>query len=381
MLITRVKVSSLYGIHNYDISFDKEECVKIIHAPNGFGKTTILKLVKAIIDLQITEIKRVPFEAFMIYFENEIVLNVMKKGELLSYELHKGQEVLTYLVDSQREESHEKEVLAFLDMVRQKMPIYFIDANRLWLARNDYDESGKVLLPTVLEYAEELSEWMREALAQSNFCGQDLDRSFPSRLIALLDQKDEIKCDIETIKDELEALEKKRIVLEGAGLFSPASNTFNEQLDHLDENMLKVLYLYIQDSKEKLKVFEHLATKINLLCELINKRFTYKVMEVNMKDGFVFKVPTHEKLKADKLSSGEQNELILMFMLLFKAPRHALILLDEPEISLHIAWQQSFLEDMQAISSLSDIRIMIATHSPDIINGRWDLTTGLEEEE
>ena len=55
-----------------------------------------------------------------------------------------------------------------------------------------------------------------------------------------------------------------------------------------------------------------------------------------------------------------------------------MILIDEPEISLHIAWQQSFLEDMEMIAALTRIRMMIATHSPDIINGRWDLTTGLE---
>ena len=102
-------------------------------------------------------------------------------------------------------------------------------------------------------------------------------------------------------------------------------------------------------------------------------------MEVNMKDGFVFKVPTKEKLRADKLSSGEQNELILLFKLLFKSPANAIILIDEPEISLHIAWQQSFLEDMEAIATLTKVKLIIATHSPDIINGRWDLTTGLEE--
>ena len=69
-----------------------------------------------------------------------------------------------------------------------------------------------------------------------------------------------------------------------------------------------------------------------------------------------------------------------MFQLLFKCPAQAIILMDEPEISLHIAWQQSFLEDMEIIAELSKIRMMIATHSPDIINGRWDLTSGLEEE-
>lgn len=64
---------------------------------------------------------------------------------------------------------------------------------------------------------------------------------------------------------------------------------------------------------------------------------------------------------------------------LFKSQPNSLILIDEPEISLHIAWQQQFLEDMQAISDVTEVNIIIATHSPDIINGRWDLTTGLEE--
>ena len=380
LLIRRIKVSKLYGLHNYDISFNEEECVKIIHAPNGFGKTTILRLVKAIIERQMQEIKRVPFEAFWISFNDNIALNVKKQDEKIIYEIQTEDTIRTYAFGEDSESSKEAGIIECLETIKQKMPIYFIDANRLWLERDDYEADGKTMLPTVLEYAKDLSEWMREALAQSNFCGQELDRNFPSRLMQLMRQENMPDMTDEMIKNELDELEKKRVVLEGAGLFSPAAKPLIEDLRGLDDSIRKVLYLYIQDSKEKLKVFENLATKINLLCELINKRFSYKVMEVNMKDGFVFKVPTHEKLKADKLSSGEQNELILMFMLLFKAPRHALILMDEPEISLHIAWQQSFLEDMEAIATLTDIRMMIATHSPDIINGRWDLTTGLEGE-
>lgn len=380
MLITSVKVRALYGLHNYEIDFNKDTSVKIIHAPNGYGKTTILKLIRSVISGDFEAIKQVLFDIFEICFEDELCMHVAKKGNEIVYEITDLEGTHKYVVGSEIEGDTSEHLLERLKEVQGEVPIYFIDANRLWFERKDYKDEEKVYLPTVLEYARELSEWMREALAQSNFCGQELDRSFPNRLAQMLTAPSAEALTAEEIEEALKVLENKRTILQGAGLFSNKEEETPKEIVHLDENMRKVLTLYIEDSQAKLKVFETLATKINLLCSLINKRFSYKIMEVNMKEGFVFKVPSHEKLKADKLSSGEQNELILMFMLLFKAPSHAFILMDEPEISLHIAWQQSFLEDMEAIAKLSNIRLLIATHSPDIINGRWDLATGLEEE-
>ncbi|HEY4033298.1 MAG TPA: AAA family ATPase, partial [Ktedonobacteraceae bacterium] len=79
------------------------------------------------------------------------------------------------------------------------------------------------------------------------------------------------------------------------------------------------------------------------------------------------------------LSSGEQHELVLFYELLFKVAPGSLILIDEPELSLHIVWQKQFLQDVQKVTQLSDIDILIATHAPSIIHNRWDLTVGLEE--
>ena len=379
MLITNIKVTDLYGLHNYDITFDKEECLKIIHAPNGYGKTTILKLIRAILEGYIDELQQIPFRRFMIVCDHAISVEVYKENDELFYHFTNGQFEESYQVNTDKNADLSASILSRLKSITKEMPIYLINADRLWLEKKEYTDATHMFLPTVLEYAKELSELMREALAQSNYCGQELDRSFPNRLINYLNDEEAAYLSIEEIKEQLQALEKKRTILESAGLFSNVPVTLPEELSQVDEKILKVLTLYIEDSHEKLRAFESLATKINLLATLINKRFSYKVMEVNMKNGFVFEVPTKEKLKADKLSSGEQNELILLFKLLFKSPANALILIDEPEISLHIAWQQSFLEDMEAIAALTQVKLIIATHSPDIINGRWDLTTGLEE--
>ena len=70
---------------------------------------------------------------------------------------------------------------------------------------------------------------------------------------------------------------------------------------------------------------------------------------------------------------------VLLYELLFKVEPGALVLIDEPEISLHVAWQKEFLKDILSVIAVQRINVILATHSPQIINDRWDLTVDLEE--
>ena len=54
-------------------------------------------------------------------------------------------------------------------------------------------------------------------------------------------------------------------------------------------------------------------------------------------------------------------------------------MLDEPEISLNVRWQRDFIEDIKKIISINNIAILVATHSPQIINDNWDLVEELGE--
>ena len=60
------------------------------------------------------------------------------------------------------------------------------------------------------------------------------------------------------------------------------------------------------------------------------------------------------QLELEMLSSGEQHELVALYDLLFRVPNNAFILIDEPELSLHVAWQEEFLRDLQEIAKLSE---------------------------
>lgn len=78
-----------------------------------------------------------------------------------------------------------------------------------------------------------------------------------------------------------------------------------------------------------------------------------------------------------QLSSGEQHLIAIFSQLLFATHTGSLVLIDEPEISMHMSWQHAFLEDVERVASISDLQVILATHSTGIINGRWDLTREL----
>ena len=84
------------------------------------------------------------------------------------------------------------------------------------------------------------------------------------------------------------------------------------------------------------------------------------------------------KIPIEALSSGEQHQLVLFFELLFEIRSNSLILIDEPELSLHIAWQKNFIGDLMKIIKLNKFDVILATHSPQLIS-RWsDLVEELQ---
>jgi predicted ATP-binding protein involved in virulence len=102
------------------------------------------------------------------------------------------------------------------------------------------------------------------------------------------------------------------------------------------------------------------------------------ILLIDKDKGFTLWTHQNKILNLTDLSSGEQHEVILLYELIFKAEKNTLVLIDEPEISLHITWQKEFLNDLLRIIELQQIQVIMATHSPQIIHNRWDLAYNLE---
>ncbi len=91
--------------------------------------------------------------------------------------------------------------------------------------------------------------------------------------------------------------------------------------------------LYVEDSFKKIEIFDKIATKIETFLDIINRRFKHKKLHIDKENGFLFistvifnKEGVPQTIPVTKLSSGEQNELVLFYLLLFKTEANSLIL-------------------------------------------------------
>lgn len=78
------------------------------------------------------------------------------------------------------------------------------------------------------------------------------------------------------------------------------------------------------------------------------------------------------------LSSGEKQILVILLTALVQEGRPGVMLMDEPEISLHIEWQQRLITLVRTMNP--NTQIILCTHSPAIIMDGWmDAVTEIED--
>jgi ABC-type transport system involved in cytochrome c biogenesis ATPase subunit len=229
---------------------------------------------------------------------------------------------------------------------------------------------------TVMQYSDDVTRRLREALASNSRQSQQLDRTFPRRVIeeSLPDE-----ASTERIRERYTAQSDLRQRLEDIAILDAAADVPLPDRD-LEDWERRVLWTYLDDTDAKLSTFQPLLDRLDLLTSIVNDKFLFKNLTIDREIGFRFDADHGGDIPASQLSSGEQHEVVLLYELLFNVKPGALVLIDEPEISLHVSWQQSFLADIERVAALSSLRFIIATHSPQIIHDRWSNTVALHHE-
>jgi predicted ATP-binding protein involved in virulence len=224
--------------------------------------------------------------------------------------------------------------------------------------------------------AKDLANKIGSTLADFANRSQLLDQSFPRRVIQALGSAGAPASD--AVTERLRAVDEKRLSLIEAGLLDKSgAPEILTQAELVDTQVRQVIGVYLDDMEQKLSRFDQLFKRVSLFKEIISEKFQFKAIHVSRDKGISAKTDNGRDISLTDLSSGEQHELVLLYELLFGVRDDALILIDEPELSLHVAWQVRFLPDLQRIQELRPMQIVLATHSPQIINDRWDLTTEL----
>lgn len=79
-----------------------------------------------------------------------------------------------------------------------------------------------------------------------------------------------------------------------------------------------------------------------------------------------------------KLSSGEKQMLIILLTVLIQNRKPYVLFMDEPEVSLHIQWQQRLISLVRCLNP--QCQIILTTHSPAVIMDGWaDCVTDVDD--
>lgn len=267
--------------------------------------------------------------------------------------------------------------------IRDRVNVHLVEAQRLLKVSQRHREwepsrQRDHFIETVKTYAKDLQSRISETLTLYAKQSQSMDQSFPQRLLKSI----YIPVSVDDLKLRMKKLEDYRTRLKRIGLIAEDSAyPFDvRELEKLDATQRTVMTLYVEDTGKKLGVLDDLASRIEILIENINRKFAHKSVLIDREKGLIARTDDKQLLELDALSSGEQHELVLLYDLLFRIKPNTLVLIDEPELSLHVTWQKSFLPDLIKVVEATGYDVVLATHSPFIVGDREDLMVPLSIE-
>lgn len=419
MKIRKISVKGLFHTFDHEIRFN-DSGIAIIIGENGIGKTTLLQIINSIFTKKFDFLFTIDFNLIEIFFsrikwsitkDDDGNINISNPIKNDSFTIKPINERDAYFMRRFLEQINEDEWFdrrigrpvtrdeiikrygqdpiaqserpIWFDELITENRVMFIQTQRLYKTEYDNERDHRKLEYMVDAYSNELVDLLRKNNTAFTSTSIQLDSTFPIRLLKVLKKPKEVEY-VSKVIDEINSLNQYRSLLSAVGIIDKHDDeVINKSLETLNNpSALSILDLYITDNKQKLDVFRYTAQKLNLLLQIINKRFKHKHLFIDKETGFVIKSKSENKdIAVKNLSSGEQNELIIFYNLLFKTTKGDIVLIDEPEISLHIAWQQQLIADLKEIAKETGISLLIATHSPDIIGDNWNLVQTLSSKE
>ena len=125
----------------------------------------------------------------------------------------------------------------------------------------------------------------------------------------------------------------------------------------------------IENELQRLLKLQNSSLENNVI-EALNNFFneTNKTVKINNQELKVYLTPERE-ISFKHLSSGERQVIYIFLKVANATKDNALILMDEPEISLHLAWQEKLISEIRKVNDKS--QLIIVTHSPAIVMNGW----------
>ncbi len=425
-----VEITGLFGTVNHSIEV-RPDAPTIITGPNGTGKTHLFKLVQAVMKLDVAVLFAVEFATVSLEFNNgwmilvdrlvdevndpEPILNIRASlgGVVQGAGITKSRDALessspefpdnfrrladgrwhdrrTGRLYSDRfvQQNYAKKWHWLSDNDRaanEKLiemcsgpGVVLIDTGRLDVSKSADEDSRAGINSTsaesrIVDYTNRLRQDVSEARRGSIRATQSADLSFAARAIEAANlevAEEELHERYDAILERYENLARNALAVGERPLEFPSETSITVR---------RILHVFLDDWDKRLEPLMPLNEKITTLRDILDSKLekSGKRTGMSVRGDLEFRVHNNRKLRVVDLSSGEQHLVALFTLLLFSAKPGSLVLIDEPEISLHAAWKHAFLRDIARVAKLARLQVILATHSTGIVNGQWGLVEQL----
>lgn len=422
--IESFKIKKLWGYRDIDLTFNND--VNVLIGPNGSGKTTILNLLHSILSLDVLKLLDVNFEQAEINLkgfkgrseravtakvdttnnllefaieENKFSLNIDaisgKRFAPVNYRDETGRIVRRTLPPHLRRRIVPEELY---DELTALVPIVWLPVNRRLPVTEDEDEryTRTRVLESVDLRLEELLRELSHYYSRLNTRLSERYKEFEHEVLSVIlyskehDQLDSILSSIvsslptETEKDQLlrafddagllneqmqsrinehfEAIEKS---IKGIKQFSETKISISDLNNILVFPLISRTKDMVEFARKLEKYRKDLFAPLHLYENTVNSFLEDKTIAVGKNDHLQIKLYSQLELNWRDLSSGEKQILILLTQALLRFDNPVVYIADEPELSLHVTWQEKLLESLVTLGEQK--QIIVATHSPDIV--------------
>lgn len=103
--------------------------------------------------------------------------------------------------------------------------------------------------------------------------------------------------------------------------------------------------------------------------DMVDRLFGETGKRIDRRSNEIRFVQGDEVLCPYQLSSGEKQMLVILLTALVQDGQPAVLFMDEPEVSLHIEWQQQLITLVRELNP--QVQIILTTHSPAVIMDGW----------
>jgi ABC-type lipoprotein export system ATPase subunit len=378
-MLESIKIDNLFDLYSYSIILNDENKggLLFVTGPNGIGKTTVLKMINYLYSYRLESFATIPFSktTFVFSDSNIVVLTrVVKEDTRSSKSDLPGPEVCvlncTYSYPRKKTIAIETHQWVFRDGDLVSQSGFAMSGLELFM------QTEKCLyLPDDRLFRDHLSEVYPEkalSITSAKSYLTQLQISLDDAYVAgdmssVMPLGEWSETEMEDINTKVQLLSKygieipfdyatlaaNNLLIENMHLLLKLRNAFN-RVDH-DIQLLHSL-------DDALDNFELIDKRIEY-----SKRFGYRVRR--MIDGRFIDV--------ENLSSGEKHLICQLNMLYFVVHKNYLVMIDEPELSLHMAWQIHYCDWVKELIRLQGIKMLIATHSPRLFDADFSITSDL----